>query len=163
MVAKKKVAKKKTPKKIGRPTDYTDRLADKICEKVALGQSMRTICALETMPAMTTMFRWLREKDEFRQQYETAKQECAELMVEDMLDIADNEAQEPLLVDGVPVIVDEKPVMVTSQVKIQHSRLKVDTRKFIAAKLKPKKYGERIQHANDPDNPMPSAIVTKYE
>jgi hypothetical protein len=31
---------------------------------------------------------------------------------------------------------------------------RVDARKWVAAKLKPKKYGERVTHAGDAENPL---------
>jgi hypothetical protein len=96
------------------------------------------------MPAMTTLFRWLREKDDFRQQYEKAKEESADALVEDMLDIADNQVSQPVLVEGKPVMMGDKPVMVRDGPSVQHARLRVDTRKWAASKLKPKKYGEKL-------------------
>lgn len=58
----------------GRPTDYTKEIADKICEQLAMGISMRTVSRDDSFPAMSTMFKWLREHKEFSEQYEKAKQ-----------------------------------------------------------------------------------------
>lgn len=77
-------------KKNGRPSKYTKELADAICERLAMGESMRTVCIGETMPAMSTIFKWLRENDKFSEQYARAKQESADAMAEEILDIADN-------------------------------------------------------------------------
>ena len=74
----------------GRPSDYTQELADEICEQLANGDLMRTVCLSDGMPAMSTIFRWLRTHDEFRQQYEVAKDEEAYVMVEEIKDIADD-------------------------------------------------------------------------
>ena len=129
----------------GRPTKFTKPLADKICERLADGESMRSVCRDEALPCMSTIFKWLREKPEFLQQYEIAKEECADALVEDMLDIADNHAAQPLLKDGEPVVIDGKVVMMVDAVGVNHARLRVDTRKWAASKLKPKKYGDKIQ------------------
>ena len=129
----------------GRPTKFTKTLADKICERLADGESMRSVCRDEALPCMSTIFSWLREKPEFLQQYEIAKEECADALVEDMLDIADNHAAQPLLKDGEPVVIDGKVVMMVDAVGVNHARLRVDTRKWAASKLKPKKYGDKIQ------------------
>ena len=129
----------------GRPTDYTDDLADLICERLANGESMRSVCRDEATPAMTTVFRWLRENEEFRQQYEVAKEECADALVEDMLDIADNQASDIVMVDGIPLQVKGELIRSVSSASVGHARLRVDTRKWAASKLKPKKYGEKIQ------------------
>ena len=130
---------------MGRPTDYTDELSDLICERLANGESMRSICRDDSMPAMTTMFRWLREKEDFRQQYEIAKDESADTLADESIDIADNQVEQPLLVDGIPLEIDGKVVMIKDAVSVNHARLRIDTRKWYASKLKPKKYGDKIQ------------------
>ena len=132
----------------GRPTDYTMDLVDKICERVACGESMRSICRDDSMPVMTTMFRWLRERPEFKQQYEIAKEESAEAWAEDIVYIADNEASQPLIKDGVPIEIDGEILKVTDAPSVAHARLRVDARKWAASKLKPKKYGDKIQNEN---------------
>lgn len=115
---------------VGRPTKYSINMAVLLCSEIADGKSMRTICASDNMPSMSTVFRWLNEKPEFKEQYEIAKQESADAMVEDMLFIADEIAA--LTPDGKVDSAD-----------VAHKRLRVDTRKWVAAKLKPKKYGDK--------------------
>jgi len=129
---------------VGRPTDYTPDLAASICERLAAGESMRSVSRDDEMPSMTSLFKWLREHEEFAQQYAIAKDESADALVEDMLDIADNQVEQPILVNGEPVIIDGKPLMAKDAVSVNHARLRVDTRKWAASKLKPKKYGDRI-------------------
>lgn len=105
----------------GRPTIYTQELADEICADLVVGKSLRTVCASDDRPAISTIFLWFRTQPGFREQYEKAKEECSDMLVEDMLDIADN-------VKG----------------DTQRDRLRVDTRKWTASKLKAKKYGEKL-------------------
>ena len=123
---------------MGRATEYTSDIADSICERLACGESMRSVARDETMPAMSTMFKWLREQGEFSEQYAKAKEESADALVEDMLDIADNQIGNVVTIDGVEVVVVDSAA-------VAHGRLRVDTRKWAASKLKPKKYGEKIQ------------------
>ena len=130
----------------GRPTKYTQELADIICERLASGESMRSVSRDNEMPAMSTLFKWIREDPEFSAQYDKAKLESADALVEDMLDIADNQVEQPLIVEGLPLQVDGKIVMVKDAVSVQHARLRVDTRKWAASKLKPKKYGDKIEN-----------------
>ena len=130
----------------GRPTKYTLPLSDKICERLASGESMRSISRDENMPCMSSLFKWLREHEEFSQQYAKAKEESADALVEDMLDIADNQASRQASIDGIPLKDgDDNPVMVMDAVSVNHARLRVDTRKWSASKLKPKKYGDKLQ------------------
>jgi hypothetical protein len=116
----------------GRPTDYTPELADTICAHITDGWSMRRICREDWSPQMTTIFRWLRENDEFRKQYEAAKDIQSDAFVEDILDIADT-----------PAALNEKGGVDSGDVA--DKRLRIDTRKWIASKLKPKKYGEKVE------------------
>jgi len=129
----------------GRPTIYTPELADLICERLACGESMRSVCRDDSMPAMSSVFKWLRENSHFSEQYAKAKEESADALVEDMLDIADNQVSQPVLLEGQPVVINGEVVKSIDGPSVQHAKLRVDTRKWAASKLKPKKYGEKIQ------------------
>jgi hypothetical protein len=138
---------------------YSPELADLICEKIAEGQSMRNICQADDMPAMSTVFKWLRENAEFSQQYARAKDECADMMAEEMLEIADdatNDWMERFDKDGGNI------GWQLNGEHVQRSRLRIDTRKWLASKLKPKKYGERTTLSGDPDSPI-GVQVTQIE
>jgi hypothetical protein len=155
-VIEKKRAALKKPAKMGRPTKYSKALADRICSELAMGKSMRTIERDPKMPAMVTMFRWLRTMPDFRQQYESAKEEAADMLVEEMLDIADDDSGDEI------EKTDAKGNTYTTYNAeyVQRSRLRVDTRKWIASKLKPKRYAERldIDHTTKGDK-LPAAQV----
>lgn len=117
--------------KMGRPTKYSKELAAKICSQITEGKSLRTICRAEEMPSTTTIFNWMGQHEDFLAQYTRAKQEQADALIEDMLDIADDQDEDT-----------------------NRSRLRVDTRKWIASKLKPKKYGDKLLHGGDDKNPI---------
>lgn len=129
----------------GRPTDYTPEITDIVCERLAAGESMRSISRDEDMPAMSTLFLWLRTHKEFSEQYAKAKEESADALVEDMLDIADNQVAQPLIIEGKPVEINGKIIETKDGPSVQHAKLRVDTRKWAASKLKPKKYGDRLE------------------
>jgi len=127
---------------MARPSKYSGTLADKICSRLAEGESLRSVCRDDGMPDKSTVFRWLREQEGFRDQYAHAKAESADAMVEDILDIADdgtNDWMEKLDSEG------ELIGWQTNGEALQRSKLRVDTRKWIASKLKPKVYGDRQQ------------------
>lgn len=140
---------------VGRPSTYSLELADRICERLAAGESMRSVSRDPDMPVMSTMFKWIREHEEFSNQYAKAKTESADALVEDMLHIADNEATQELTIDG-------EKVTVKDGASVAHARLRVDTRKWAASKLKPKKYGEKIQQEITGENGGP-VEVTRVE
>lgn len=126
---------------MGRHTEFNHDIADLICERIAEGQSIRTICREEDMPAMSTIFKWLRTQPSFSEQYEKAKAEQAEALVEEMLEIADdgtNDWMEKFGKDG------ENLGYIVNGEHIQRSRLRLDARKWIASKLKPKKYSDKV-------------------
>jgi hypothetical protein len=125
----------------GRPTDYTQDLADEICSQLSEGKSMHRVCVSDDMPDKRTVFRWLRTNEEFCHQYEAAKAESADFLAEEIIEISDdgtNDWMERERSDG------STYEMVNSE-HIQRSRLRVDARKWIASKLKPKKYGDKTE------------------
>lgn len=125
--------------KIGRPALYTQELADKVCQKIAEGYSMRTVCAPDDMPSISTLFKWVREIPEFSQQYARATEERTEAMSEDILDIADDGSNDLMTIQKGNVSYEVENKEVTNR-----SRLRVDTRKWLMSKMKPKKYGDKV-------------------
>lgn len=129
---------------VGRPTDYTPEYAEKICERIAEGMSLRSVCKADDMPAMSTVFKWLRLHKEFTEQYAHATEERTEAMVEDILDIADDGTN-----DLMTIVKGNAEYEVENKEVTNRSRLRVDTRKWIMAKMKPKKYGEKLDLTSD--------------
>lgn len=127
-----------TSPRIGRPSDYSQELADRICEQLSEGISLRTVCKADEMPCAATVFKWLRLKPEFVEQYTRAKEDAADAFAEEMLDIADEASN-----DWMEVHDPDNPGYRLNGEHINRSRLRVDTRKWIASKLKPKKYGDK--------------------
>jgi hypothetical protein len=127
---------------MGRPSDYTQELADRICAQLADGDSLRTVCKAEDMPCKTTVFMWLRTKPEFLNQYTRAKEESADALTDEMLDIADDGSN-----DWMERNKGDDKGWIENGEAMQRSRLRVDTRKWIASKLKPKKYGDKVDMA----------------
>lgn len=146
----------------GRPSDYTQDLADQMCELFADGQSMRKVCERDDMPVKSTVFRWLREKPEFKDQYEISKAEAADHFAEEIVEISDDSRNDYLI--ALAEEISEKPAsewteddikvlaIKHSPENVQRARLRVDARKWIASKLKPKKYGDKVtQEVSGPD------------
>lgn len=124
----------------GRPSGYTQEIADRICAQLSAGMSLRTVCKAEDMPDAATVYRWLRTQSEFCEQYTRAKEDAADAFAEEMLDIADEASN-----DWMEVHDKDNPGYRFNGEHVNRSRLRVDTRKWIASKLKPKKYGDRVQ------------------
>lgn len=127
-------------KPTGRPTLFTDEIAREITDRVSKGQSLRFICDDDHIPTRETVRTWLRDKPEFSAQYARAHEEYADEVFEEMLEIADdgrNDFVEKHTQRGTFVALDDEAV--------SRSRLRVDTRKWILARLAPKKYGDKIE------------------
>jgi hypothetical protein len=143
---------------MARPTDYTPELADAICARLADGESLRTVCLSDEMPDKSTVFRWLRTNQAFCDQYTRAKEESADALTDEMLDISDDGTNDWMERKGGE---GESTGWQVNGEHIQRSRLRIETRKWIASKLKPKKYGDKVDltHAG----PGGGAISTVVE
>lgn len=122
---------------MGRPSDFTQEIADAICERIADGESLRSICQGDGMPNRITVFRWLNDpgRESFRNQYARAREEQAEFYAESIVDISD-EVEVEATYQGEEVKLD------LSSAAIARNRLRVDARKWYASKLAPKKFGD---------------------
>lgn len=135
----------------GRPSDFTPEIANEICERLSRGESLRSICADEEsgwLPSDTTVRRWLAKGDaepeseygEFRRQYAHAREVQADTKFDQAWEIAQAATSE----------------------NVQVARLQIDTIKWQASKLAPKKYGEKVAltGGSETDAPLTIQIVT---
>jgi hypothetical protein len=145
----------------GRPSEYSQAIADRICAEIASGSSLRTICRPDEMPAVATIFNWFRRYPDFLEQYTRAKEEQADAMAEEMLDIADdanNDWMERRNTEG------ENIGWQINGEHVQRSRLRIETRKWLASKLKAKKYGDKVEQTvkGDPNAPLEHNLTVKF-
>ncbi len=123
-------------RRVGRPSLFTAELAAAICERISLGESLRSICRDEGMPEKLTVLRWLSQDDQFCAQYARARDLQADTHAEDIVDISDTEPDPA------------------------KARVRIDARKWFASKVAAKKYGDAtlLKHA-DADGNRIQAIV----
>jgi len=127
-------------KPVGRPTIYTPELAEQICGKIAVSnRGLRFICK-ELGISTDSVMNWLNKYPEFVVHYARAREMQADFLADEILEIADHSDSDTV------IIYDKsgKPVPVEDKEWTNRSRLRVDTRKWIASKLKPKKYGDKL-------------------
>jgi len=105
---------------MSRPTDYTEDVGLAICERIADGESLRTICSGDDMPGRTTVYQWLEAQPTFANHYARARIEQADTLADEIVTIADTATDAGL------------------------ARLQIDARKWVAAKLKPLSYGDKV-------------------
>lgn len=101
-----------------------------------MGESLREICRSEDMPGKSTVMRWLAEHQEFRDQYAGAREAQADYYAEEIIEISDDGKND--------TYIDDNGNTRTDQEVIGRSRLRVDTRKWLMARMAPKKYGDKI-------------------
>ena len=104
----------------GRHTEYTPAIASIIIDRLIDGESLRGMCEDPAFPLSrpSTVIKWLTQQDDFALQYTRAREEQAETLADDILHIADT-CEDPRI-----------------------AAVRIDARKWIASKLKPKKYGD---------------------
>lgn len=117
---------------MGRPSGYTDKIAERICERIIEGESLTRICRDADMPCKMSVLRWLDSRPEFSAQYARAR-----------------EQQQDTLAD----LAREKAETATPE-DWQVKRLQIDTIKWHAGKVAPKKYGDRTALVGDEEAPV---------
>lgn len=127
--------------KMGRPSIYSEDVANKICTRLGLGESLRKICSSDDMPAMATVMQWLTKKPDFVEQYARAREIQAETQFDELIDIVD----QPPELSYVTGKNGEQIEVKFDSSYVAWMRLRVDTRKWTAARMAPKKYGEQKQ------------------
>ena len=78
-------------KKMGRPTIYSQELVNTICTRLSLGESLRSICRDDDMPAQSLIYLWLNRHPDFLEQYTRAREEQAETHADEIVEIADEQ------------------------------------------------------------------------
>lgn len=105
-----------------------------IVGRVTAGKSLSTVLRDKEMPDWVTFYRMLEQDPKLRQAYDKAVQDRADRMADEILELSDMEMPEGL--EGA-----------MASAWVQQKRMQVDARKWIASKLKPRTYGDRIDVA----------------
>lgn len=122
----------------GRLTNYTPEIAATICSRLAMGESLRSICKADDMPAESTVRNWVvDDREGFAAQYTRARDTGLDCMADEVMEIADDKTDD-----------------------YQRSRLRFDARRWYLSKLAPKRYGDKVtqEHVGDPDRPVHQRI-----
>jgi len=117
---------------------FSQHIADTICTMLSEGMSLRQILKADTqgkLPAQSTIYEWLIRFPLFAEQYARAREEQADTNADEILDIAD---------EMPPEYTDDKGRTSLDITYIQWQKNRIEARKWTAAKLRPKKYGDRV-------------------
>jgi hypothetical protein len=127
---------------------FSQEVFDAICEQIAEGKSLRSVCAQDGMPGTTSVMRWLKEDEggALRAQYAQARESQADALFDEILEIADDGRNDWTKAnDGGGHEANGE--------NIQRSRLRIDARKWMAGKLRPKVYGDKMAIGGADDLP----------
>jgi hypothetical protein len=127
---------------------YSAEIGDRICAEMIDGKSLRSVCEMEGMPTKKTVMRWLRTHPEFKQNYDLAQRERAQVYAEDIVDIADNASNDWMETNDP----DNQGYRFNGE-HVQRSKLRLEARKWICSKLLPKLYGDKIAVGGAEDLP----------
>lgn len=126
--------------KRGRPTRYARDTADQILSLLADGQSLREICRADDMPSESTVRLWaVNDTDGFSARYTSAREAQMDRFAEEIVEIADDGTNDWMTRQN-----GDETITVVDHEHINRSRLRVDARKWLMAKMAPKRFGDKI-------------------
>lgn len=154
---------------VGRPALYHPEIADEICRRMAEGESLRAICKDAHLPCASTVLGWLSSQNpdyaQFLEQYARSRAIQADMLVEETIEISDDGTNDWMERKGPE---GQSLGWTLNGEHVQRSRLRVDTRKWFAGKVAPKKYGDKldlnetkeVRHVLDLSSLDPGALST---
>jgi hypothetical protein len=125
----------------GRPTIYTNDLAERICTELCTGRTLKDVCRDDGMPAESTVRHWAQEdRESFTARYRLAREIGYHAMADEILDIADDArndwvARRKANGEGEPMLDHEH---------VSRAKLRIDVRRWLLSKALPKIYGDRL-------------------
>jgi hypothetical protein len=102
-----------------------------VLERIANGQSLASALRGPGMPSYALAKKHLREVPGLREAYEQANEDRAALLAEELIELADT-----------PIPEDLDPV--SRSAWVQHLRIRLDTRKWIASRVYRQVYGDKL-------------------
>lgn len=121
---------------------FNQELFDRICEDVATtSQGLQKICNKHGVSS-SAFYVWIKDDKDLLDRYTRAREQQADLLADEIIEIADDGTNDTKTIRGK----DGSEIEVEDTEWTNRSKLRVEARKWIAAKLKPKKYGDRLDH-----------------
>lgn len=133
-----------------------DRIFNEICTLIENGMAVRNALKQDGMPDSKTFYDWMDKDNSKLQQYARACELRADMMAEDMLEIADDGTNDYMTITKGDTEYNVEDREVTSR-----SKLRVEARKWLLSKMNPKKYGDKTDittNGNEITN-VPSQII----
>lgn len=144
----------------GVDTLYNHDIWDSLCDRIANGESLRSICKSPNMPAMMSIWRWMsgtvqsipaHEHDWLTARYRAARDAQSDALREDMQDMADD----LILIDPDTGDVSSRDANV-----INSTRIRIQARQWIAERQSPRKYGNRQEITGPDGGPLQVSVMS---
>jgi hypothetical protein len=127
----------------GRPSLYSEDLADEICERIANDEGLSAICRDPRMPTRTTVYRWCRESETFRDNYARAREDQGHTQADEMKEV--------------------RRKLEAGEIDAHTARVLSDILKWEAGKRSPRYYGDKIQHTGlDGETPVHTKLTINF-
>jgi hypothetical protein len=122
----------------GRPSLKTPEVVAEICERLANGETLSSICKDERMPAFSTIYQWEKADPEFLNVSARARDVGTHALADECIEIADSKEIDPA-----------------------DKRIRIDTRLRLIGKWNAKKYGEKVEqhHTGEIVNRVERVVV----
>lgn len=138
------------------PVDYSEELAARICGELARGRPLVRVLEADGMPHIATIYVWRKAHPDFDEMYARAREDQADTLADETMQIAD---ADPDLV----AVINAKGL--TGELKVDTAyetwrRTRIDTRKWFASKMLPKRYGDKVEQTLRGPNGEPIAGVS---
>ena len=124
----------------------------RILEETSQGASLSQIMAQKGYPKRNTVYKWLTEDETFANKDAQAREERADKIFEEMIEIADTVELGDTIED------DGKRTTKRTGDMVQHRKLRIDTRKWILSRMNPKKYGDKASVDIKTETPIFASI-----
>lgn len=115
-------------------------ILNSVIAEMVTGRSVLSILNDVGMPSRDTLYRWIAADEDVSDKYTRALSIRADVLVDQIIDISDSTDEDEIKLDSGKVVTNHRV--------IQRDRLRVDSRKWIAARMNPKKYGDKIEIEN---------------
>ena len=121
--------------RIGRPPEEVPvDIAAEVLHWLGEGKTLRAYCRQEGKPSYRAIYNWLDKDDEFSSRFAHARDLGEEVISQECLEIADDDAKD---------IYGE--LELPNAVAVNRAKLRIETRLQLLAKWNPKKWGEKVQ------------------
>lgn len=130
----------------GRPSVYTDELADRICEWIADGKSLRSFeRENDDSPALSTICLWIVNNEKFSEHYRRARQAGGYAHADDILEVADQ--------------------VLVGQLEPASAKVVIDAKKWAAERMAPKGHATKqvLEHVGEDGGPIKTESTPDVE